>query len=439
MSTLYVDQIVAVWFLGVLLAALADENLASRRLVLYAAPIAVIALLKDAGLAFAACGAAILAALVCARLLASERRRSALLKSSSRVAVLLAPMLLVRAGLVVEPRRRRRPARGRVGERYRQRNGRRSGERRFRARRRDRAPPRRGVFRSAAQQLAESRGTSTSSPTAIRALFTDSYRLTTFGLLLGFALWWAIIAYGVLTGESRRKWLIVAGGVLVTALAYIASLHLSLRFVVWGTGARLAVVHPLRARRRTADVRALVLPAAAGIPGRWARSRLAPARMGSAADGPRSTSRPCSRCYAVETPYLRPILQPNPKLRNASELEPVLEQIRTRGRDVATWIYFPRDLPNGFVGRMLQYLLAPTPAVVERSEHFLEGDDTRRYRGGLAPVRLRVDTERAHTRSGDRAGALFRGWDARWPLPRALLDRRRPLPSWRSDEQDQAH
>ena len=70
----------------------------------------------------------------------------------------------------------------------------------------------------------------------IRDLFTDSYRLTTFGLLVGFVLWWAAIGYAVLTGESRREWLMIAGGVLVTALVYIAGLHWSYRFTFGARG-----------------------------------------------------------------------------------------------------------------------------------------------------------------------------------------------------------
>ena len=188
----------------------------------------------------------------------------------------------------------------------------------------------------------------------IRALFTDSYRLTTFGLLLGFALWWALLAYGVLTGESRRKWLIVAGGVLVTALAYIAILHSEPSVCLWGTGARLAVVHPLRACRRTAVVRALVLPAAAGIPGRWVAIAL-----GSYVDGQ------CRRraaiyvaallaFYAVETPYLRPILEPNPEFRMRAEFEPRARANSHECRDFADSGSTSRaTCRTGFVGRML--------------------------------------------------------------------------------------
>jgi len=94
-STLYVDQITAVWYLGTILAAVADHNLASRRIALYAAPLAVLALLKDAGLPLAVSGAVILAALFfCRRAAASTPLRSNLLRTNAALAVLLAPLLL---------------------------------------------------------------------------------------------------------------------------------------------------------------------------------------------------------------------------------------------------------------------------------------------------------------------------------------------------------
>ena len=93
-STLYVDQTIGVWYLGTILAAIADDNLASRRVALYAAPLAVLALLKDAALPFAISGAAILAAVFCCRALERARPRSGLIKTGAALAVLLAPVLL---------------------------------------------------------------------------------------------------------------------------------------------------------------------------------------------------------------------------------------------------------------------------------------------------------------------------------------------------------
>jgi hypothetical protein len=73
--------------------------------------------------------------------------------------------------------------------------------------------------------------------------------------------------------------------------------------------------------------------------------------------------------------YLRPILQPNPRITLRTEYEPLLGRIRASIDTSRLWIYFPADLENRFIGHMLQYLLAPTPTVVERSADFLQGDD----------------------------------------------------------------
>ncbi len=373
-STLYVDQIIGVWFLGVILAAFNDDQLASyRRIALYAAPLAVIALLKDVGVAFAACGAAILGSLVWLRLPASQRRVTALRKSGAAVAVLLAPALLcvlvwsrnrdaagvahdvvsmdgVVSGMVDEATNTDAARNAEISHRLSE------------------------VFFD--QQLSNSQVTwdYNEFTYSIRELFTDSYRLTTFGLLLGFVLWWAFIASAVLTRDTRRQWLLVAAGLATTALAYIASVHLSLRFVFGEYGLELPsylrYVHvvalpmflfsfcPLLPGFRDANAdRAWHLRG-------WPISRLAAIYLAGVL-----------AVYAFETPYLRPILQPNPPVPLRTELEPLLEQVRANVGTARVWVYSPYDWPNGFVARLMKFVLAPTPAVVERSERFLDGGD----------------------------------------------------------------
>jgi hypothetical protein len=58
----------------------------------------------------------------------------------------------------------------------------------------------------------------------IRQLFTDSYRLTTFACS-SFSCSGGRDCLRRAGGESRRKWLLVASSVLMTAIAYIAALH----------------------------------------------------------------------------------------------------------------------------------------------------------------------------------------------------------------------
>ncbi len=369
-STLYVDQIVGVWFLGVLLTALADDNLVLRRVVLYAAPLAVIALLKDVGVAFAACGAAIVAALVCLRLLASAERSTALRKSAVAAASLLVPSLLC-----VQVWSWNRDAGG-VAHDIASVDAMVSGlidEAASPSSERDAEISRRLTEVFFDQQLSNSEVSWNYNEFSydIRELFTDSYRFTTFSLLLGFTLWWAVIAYVVLTPEARRKWLVVAGGVLATALAYIATLHLALQFVFGDRGLEL----PSYVRY----VQVIALP--------MFLLSFCPLLPAFRADGqqrdwllhewavPRRTTiyvAAMLAVYALETPYLRPILEPNPNVPLRARLEPIVDDIRATIGASRLWIYYTEDTRHGLIGRLVRFLFSPTPAVIETSERFLQ-------------------------------------------------------------------
>jgi hypothetical protein len=197
--------------------------------------------------------------------------------------------------------------------------------------------------------------------------------LTPFALLACFVLWWAAIAIFVLRRDSRRTWLIVAGGVLLTALAYIASLHLSYRFAFDTRGLDLP------SYTRYVNVVALPLLLLSFCP-------LLPAFRGRAQEAVwlvRGSAVPQRAAiyiaalvalYAVETPYLQPIVQPNREHPLRAELEPLIEEIRADVGMSRTWIYYTADSPNGF-GPMVRFLLAPTPAAMEGSDRFLQNDD----------------------------------------------------------------
>ena len=288
-TTLYVDQITAVWYLGAILAAVADANLTSRRAALYAAPLAVLALLKDAGLPLAVSGAVIVAALFCYRALGSEPARSSLRRTGVALVVLAAPLLLcVQAWSwnrdSAEVPREIQSVTGVVGG-IASRIGIADAER-------DAELARRLAEVFFDQQLSNSQVTWRFNEFSygIRDLFVESYRLTTFGLLLGFVLWWLAIAYGVLSEESRRRWLIVAAGVFFTAVAYIASLTRAIGSRS-ASEARPSLIRSLRARRRAADAPAVVLSAATGLPGGARPSLARPRAAGPAPCGDLRRSR----------------------------------------------------------------------------------------------------------------------------------------------------
>ena len=64
-------------------------------------------------------------------------------------------------------------------------------------------------------------------------------------------------------------------------------------------------------------------------------------------------------------------MQPNERIALREAFEPVTSAVRGGVGQARLWIYLPQDQSNGFIGRMLQYLLTPTPVLVERSEGFL--------------------------------------------------------------------
>ena len=169
------------------------------------------------------------------------------------------------------------------------------------------------------------------------------------------------------------RWLIVAGGVFVTALIYIARAALELSVHFRRTGARPAVVRPLRPCRRTANVLALVLPAAACV-SEGGTIVLGASVGGQYRNEPRSSPAAAVAFFGLETPYLRPILEPNPRIPRRANVEPLIEPIRgsvgmaqfgSTFRETKTPILRPYGaVPN-----------VPTPAAVEDSERFLQAED----------------------------------------------------------------
>jgi hypothetical protein len=375
-STLYVDQIIGVWYLGILLAVITDDNLTWSRIALYAAPISVIALLKDAGVGFAASSAVIVAAIYYSRTSGQQRSWSAIRQASAAAAVLLLPMLLC-----VQLWAWNRDTVGAAEEVY----------------------SANGIVRGIAEQA----GTANSDRAAeigrrltevfvhqqisnsalsweyneftydIREHFTDSYRLTTCGLFVAYILWWTGLAAGVLTGQSRRQWLIVAGGVLVTGVAYLVSLHLSYRFAFDERGLNLPsylrYVHVVALPMLLLSFCPLLPAFHEGGPAqRWrAFGRGVPLRATIFAAA-------AIALYALETPYLQRIFEPNPRIPARAALEPILEPIRANVGRSKLWVYFPGDRTDYFYGRMVQYLLAPTPTTMEGSERFLQAEDATR-------------------------------------------------------------
>jgi len=371
-STIYVDQTIGVWYLGTLLAAFTDKNLASRRVVLYAAPLAVIALLKDAGLALAVSAALIIAAMVSVRMLGSRSARLAW-KMGATLVVLLVPMLLcltlwswnrdaVGAAQDVQS------VDGFLGG-LTDRNAAGNSEVNTEIERRLE-----DVFLHLQLSNAAVSWEVNEFTYDMRPLFTDSYRLTTFGLLVLFPIWWAALARAALTRESRRRWLLVAGGVLITALVYVIALHYSYRFTFGSRGLDLpsyvryvnVIALPMLLLSFCPFLPAFRDPDASPV---WSVRRWSVDRNAAIYATALLT------LYLAEPPHLAPIFEPNRESPGRAALEGVTAEIHKAVGESRLWVYYTGDSSHSTFSRIAMYLLTPTPTVFEPSARFFQTGD----------------------------------------------------------------
>ena len=200
-SSLYVDHAPAAWFVGVLIAFVAQPEPVGKRLLVFAAPIAVMALLKDSGLAFALSSVAIIAGLVARR----EWRESGALGRGARSGVAAVLLLSVPALLSVNIWSLNRDRIGAPRDVYSI-AGIASGVIGGAATQDDRKVAeitRRFATTFATQQLASDEVTWRFNEFSygIRGLFTAPLRLTTLGLLLLFGTWFGVL----IVLRSRRR------------------------------------------------------------------------------------------------------------------------------------------------------------------------------------------------------------------------------------------
>lgn len=369
-SSLYVDHLIAVWFAGIILCFVLDTP-EPKRLLIYAVPLVTLAMLKESSLAFALAAAGVLGALAWYRSWqVTLRPVRAAASSAGSMVVLVMPALVCLAlwnwhlnaigapadlqavgGIVsgfAESSTALEPGTGpEITRRFLE------------------------VFNE--QQLAND-GVSrqfNAFSYGIKDLFTEPFRLTTMGVFITYLIWWAALLTFVLRGVERRIWAIVAGGIAFTAAAYIGALYLSYRFASGEYGLELSSY--------TRYVNTIVLPMlivslapllpAYRPPGREVGWKIAGRELKLRA---MLATAACIGLYVVETPYLRPLYEPNPEIGLRMQLEPITESLANMAGRSRVWVYLPNDMPNLFVGELLQYLLAPAPAYVERDDRFFE-------------------------------------------------------------------
>jgi hypothetical protein len=412
-SSLYVDHVIAVWFVGTLLCYVSDGDQSWRRTIPYAASLILLTLLKDAGLAFALAAAAIIAALTLRReWVQRQQARGSLFAAAMVFVVLAAPSFVTaeawswnreRAGTIEDVKSfdsllggfTRAVGHDAVTDR--------EIARRFAE-----------VFFD--QQLSNDAVSWRLNEFSykVRERFTDRYRLSTFGLFVAFVVWWLALFVLYVRGEGKWTWGILAVGMLVTAAGYVMSLYLTYRFAF---GDRSLALPSYTRYIHSIALPMVVLAFAPLLPAfcRSGRESVVLLRRVSISASAALFGGALIALYTFERPYLPPLFESNPRVALRQEFEPVATVVRGAVGSAPVWIYIPQDRDE-LIGRVLQFLLSPTPASVERSDIFLDQDfDTvvagwSKFKYVWLPMPLPPDAARSLSRfvPGTPVAGLFR-------------------------------
>ena len=364
-ASLYVDHVLGAWLAGTVLAYLLERP-TGWRLAAYALPLVTMTLIKDVGIAFALGAAACMAIAYGWQRWRIERRLPQAL-----LAVLAAGILLpLPAGLALVGWSLERDASGIATETQSLRGvaqGVLSGEVRGDAAQREGITT---VFREVFlnQQLSKDATSAgfNEFTTPITGLFTDPWRISTAGFYLAFVIWMAV-AVG-LARHHRVAWGSTAVILAATALAYSGVLFASYLFAFGDRG----ILLPSYLRYTHTAVLALLWVAAGvlmpqfgvyGASGARAARRLVPAGLAGVL---------VAWLLILETPYPASFMRSNPVLPQRAQGDALMAEVRAAVGQRRLWIWFPKDQPNGFIGRLMQFQLAPTPTTVERDEGFFE-------------------------------------------------------------------
>ena len=227
-TSLYVDHVLSVWFAGTVFSFVLERSSPWPRVLWFAAPVTVIALLKDAGLPFGLVAAAIMAALYARRVWPTS---TAYARVARPAAVFLC--LIVPAWIGIQAWSWNRDHVG-AAEDVQSVGGIVSG---LASAAGDVDPTsaeigRRFVDVFFNQQLSNDAVSWRFNAFSydIRVLFTDRFRLTTATLLLAVVAWSILVATLVLTPQARWTFGIIACGFLANAAGYIVILYFSYRF-----------------------------------------------------------------------------------------------------------------------------------------------------------------------------------------------------------------
>lgn len=372
-SSLYVDHVIGAWFIGILLCFVFDSP-GPRKALLYILPLTLLSLIKPSSLAFALAAGGIIGASLSYQSWKRDRRMfsSAVVGLSTFAAIAATALLslqvwewrLDRIGAPAD----REAVSGIVSGM--------SGSADAVSTDQAAEITRRFFEVLVNHQLSNDEISSQFNAFSydIRNYFTEKYRLTTLGLLVAFALWWFMLLAFVIRPPERRRWALLAAGVLVTAIGFIVSLYLTYRYAIGDKGLALSsfnrYVHTIALGMIIVSFAPLFpafrQPDSAVKTWKIRGQRLALPSLLAVAG--------CLALYVFETPYLRPVYQSYSIVPIRQEFEPVVARVHQLADRSSVWVYLPNDQPNGFIGQLLQYMLVPTPAVIERDTEFFDQD-----------------------------------------------------------------
>jgi len=371
--SLYVDHLLGAWLLGVVLCYMLERDVSARRLAMHAVALSTVALIKDAGLAFALAGAAVIAVLWAGRtrrIPAPVAFRAA--KTALAFIALAAPALICSLAWSWN--------RDLVGAPHDVMS---TG----------------GIVAGLASALREGLSSTT---VAVSALFLDTFlnqslannswfwqlneftypvravldqpgRMTTMGLFAVFALWWTLLTRFVLDDRARWEWRVAGWGLFLTAAGYVGLLLSSYSFAFADRG----ILLPSYTRYvNTITVPLVLLCFVPLLPG-FAKSAITQGDHEMPTAGHIRAmlfAAGLALLYLVEKPLFDRILLPNPRIELRRQLGPGTLLIKEAIKQSSIWVHFPGDVKNGFAGELLQFLLTPAPTSIERSTDFLRQD-----------------------------------------------------------------
>ena len=364
--SLYVDHVLGTWFVGVVLCVVLDRERPAGRLYVYALPVAALALIKDAGLAFAVAASAIIVAAAMRRDAAGSGSTLAAAWKAARMFVLLIapPMICVqlwnwnRDGVdaphdvmsslgisegLVELVTGTNPGQHAVTTRH------------FL-----------DVFVHTQLSNNDWFWQFNEFTYDVQHHFSGQHRLTTAALLCAFGAWWLLLQFRQPPGGPRRVWGVVAGGLFLTAAGYVISLYLAYLFAF----AERGVMLPSYTRYlSTITLPLLICCFAPLLPGfRTPLKTESRSVLGAKVNVKAGVfGLGLAILYLFETPYFQPVLLPNPSIEPRRQWEPLTRTVQATISRASLWIYLPDDDPHGFVARLLRYLLAPNTTSVEGS------------------------------------------------------------------------